>query len=472
VGYQVHTSGDGPTCPWGSARADFYNVTGIPDVWVDGVLEQLGDFGSDQANYDNMLGLISQRLAEPTDLSIEMYGEPSGDQTYAITGVLSLDADGEARTFKLHLVDALANYPDSADGQYNNGVIQGYDLGEFSLQPGQSATIVHQLTFTDVSWSNQEDIRLAMIAQEPLGSGPAEIYNAEMMGWPFPKLLLCPADINGDEYVNVDDLFMVINAWGPCADCPEDINGDGFVNVDDLFEVMNGWGPCPSEPLGACCNWDGTCADMTWYDCMVQGNSEWFEGEECGSFDCPTLPTGACCLGTDCIGTYTEYECFVAGGIWYEGKDCDSYVCEWVYCDSASTNCDFEHISRVVCGTIDHTSDCGYYQDFTDVMTDMYLDVPSEITVENPEYWDTDIVTVWVDWNQNGQFTDSGEMFEFGDQGGNITVGIIMPPADAALGQTRMRVTLQYGGVPDPCAFFTYGEVEDYTVEVKPSLGR
>jgi hypothetical protein len=55
----------------------------------------------------------------------------------------------------------------------------------------------------------------------------------------------CPADINGDSLVNVDDLFAVLSAWGPCPGCPEDITGDGNVNVDDLFEVLNGWGPCP-----------------------------------------------------------------------------------------------------------------------------------------------------------------------------------------------------------------------------------
>jgi hypothetical protein len=27
--------------------------------------------------------------------------------------------------------------------------------------------------------------------------------------------------------------------------CPPDITGDGMVNIDDLFEVLNNWGPCP-----------------------------------------------------------------------------------------------------------------------------------------------------------------------------------------------------------------------------------
>jgi hypothetical protein len=54
----------------------------------------------------------------------------------------------------------------------------------------------------------------------------------------------CPADLNGDWLVNIDDLFLVLVVWGACDDCPEDINDDGVVDIDDLFAVLNAWGPC------------------------------------------------------------------------------------------------------------------------------------------------------------------------------------------------------------------------------------
>jgi hypothetical protein len=54
----------------------------------------------------------------------------------------------------------------------------------------------------------------------------------------------CPADVNGDDAVNVDDLFGVINHWGAGAG-PYDVNGDGVVDIDDLFGVLSAWGPCP-----------------------------------------------------------------------------------------------------------------------------------------------------------------------------------------------------------------------------------
>lgn len=52
-------------------------------------------------------------------------------------------------------------------------------------------------------------------------------------------------DVNGDGFVNVTDLLMVITAWGPCppapAVCPADVNDDGLVNVTDLLLVITNW---------------------------------------------------------------------------------------------------------------------------------------------------------------------------------------------------------------------------------------
>jgi hypothetical protein len=55
----------------------------------------------------------------------------------------------------------------------------------------------------------------------------------------------CPADVNGDDLVNANDLLAVIGAWGACAGCPADVNNDGSVNVTDLLTVIGAWGPCP-----------------------------------------------------------------------------------------------------------------------------------------------------------------------------------------------------------------------------------
>jgi hypothetical protein len=57
-------------------------------------------------------------------------------------------------------------------------------------------------------------------------------------------VLPCPADLDGNSIVNIDDLLAVINAWGQGAGNPADIDNNGIVNIDDLLTVINAWGGC------------------------------------------------------------------------------------------------------------------------------------------------------------------------------------------------------------------------------------
>jgi hypothetical protein len=54
----------------------------------------------------------------------------------------------------------------------------------------------------------------------------------------------CPADLNGDTFVNGDDLGLLLTSWGACAGCTADLNSDGFVNGDDLGQLLVAWGAC------------------------------------------------------------------------------------------------------------------------------------------------------------------------------------------------------------------------------------
>lgn len=54
----------------------------------------------------------------------------------------------------------------------------------------------------------------------------------------------CPADVNGDDQVDIDDLFAILAHWGEGAG-QYDVNEDGLVNIDDVFAVLADWGPCP-----------------------------------------------------------------------------------------------------------------------------------------------------------------------------------------------------------------------------------
>ncbi len=57
----------------------------------------------------------------------------------------------------------------------------------------------------------------------------------------------CPADVNGDGTVGINDLLELLAAWGPCACCAADINGDGTAGINDLLEMFAAWGDCVSQ---------------------------------------------------------------------------------------------------------------------------------------------------------------------------------------------------------------------------------
>jgi hypothetical protein len=86
-------------------------------------------------------------------------------------------------------------------------------------------------------------------------------------------------------------------------------------------------------------------------------------------------------------------------------------------------------------------------------------------------YYSTDDIGVWIDWNQNDIFTDPGENVICAysvPSAGNYT---ILVPEDAPDGATRMRVRIKYynNNCGSPCGTTTYGEVEDYTIVVNSS---
>jgi hypothetical protein len=57
----------------------------------------------------------------------------------------------------------------------------------------------------------------------------------------------CPADLNDDGNVNVQDMVALILDWGcvdPPGPCAGDVNGDGVVNVQDLVQLILAWGVC------------------------------------------------------------------------------------------------------------------------------------------------------------------------------------------------------------------------------------
>ena len=144
------------------------------------------------------------------------------------------------------------------------------------------------------------------------------------------------------------------------------------------------------------------------------------------------------------------------------------------YCAAGATSTAFEKISNVTFGTINNnsTSTAGY-ENFTNLSTSVIAGQSLPISVSISGAFSTDQVLVWIDLNQNGNFTDAGELVYTSAQGVGPHVGNVTVPATAATGTTRMRVRMHDAGAgpnATPCGNSTYGQVEDYTVNIQPCV--
>ncbi|WP_456438098.1 reprolysin-like metallopeptidase [Psychroserpens sp.] len=153
----------------------------------------------------------------------------------------------------------------------------------------------------------------------------------------------------------------------------------------------------------------------------------------------------------------------------------DPIVIPITYCASSGTTQFETGVTRVIFGTIDNADgspkDVGY-EDFTNISTDITQGTSVDLTV----HVDTDgnftvHAFVWIDWNKDGDFDDSGEEYDLGDitdvpDGALPTLPITIPES-MIFGNTRMRVSAQYDADPTSCLTNFDGEVEDYTVNVK-----
>ena len=141
------------------------------------------------------------------------------------------------------------------------------------------------------------------------------------------------------------------------------------------------------------------------------------------------------------------------------------------HCFSTATDtADLLSIQGVNFNTIANTNTSeDVYSDFTSISTVVSKSTTYNISI-TPRY---NVATtnavgygVWIDYNGNGDFTDSGEnVFTVAPvTGGNTVNGMITIPSTISTGNVRMRVSMKFNDIPDPCETFQYGEVEDYTV--------
>lgn len=155
------------------------------------------------------------------------------------------------------------------------------------------------------------------------------------------------------------------------------------------------------------------------------------------------------------------------------------------YCGGITASAAVYPISSVTLNGVTNTSPAAtgspVYEDFTGTSFNVLRGLSYPINVIGTGAGTNRFgMTVFIDWNQDGDFSDAGEQyfttspFVGGAAATNNLTGTIVVPDNALTGATRMRVKYNFNSsatsiisaLSDPCGNMGNGQVEDYTINV------
>jgi vibriolysin len=137
------------------------------------------------------------------------------------------------------------------------------------------------------------------------------------------------------------------------------------------------------------------------------------------------------------------------------------------YCDSSANSQAYEYIAGVAVANLNNSSGSSGYTDFTYLTANMTQGnsvnvslTPGFVGSSYTEWW-----RIWIDYNGDHDFADSGEQV-FSGSGSSVVSGNFTVPTSSLIGATRMRVSMSYSTYPPYCGTYAEGEVEDYTANI------
>lgn len=157
------------------------------------------------------------------------------------------------------------------------------------------------------------------------------------------------------------------------------------------------------------------------------------------------------------------------------------------YCTHKGGDATVESLAKVEFGTINNpsTNNKVGYEDFTKISGDFarsssyLMKLTPKLSTNPGDFLASVRYLVYIDYNGDGDFTDPGEAVWMSEENRELS-GVsttITIPETAKLGHTRMRIAiksvlnLSYPPVfGDACGDFGWGQVEDYTLNIKAKL--
>jgi hypothetical protein len=139
------------------------------------------------------------------------------------------------------------------------------------------------------------------------------------------------------------------------------------------------------------------------------------------------------------------------------------------YCN-AVTEYEDEYISAVWMQGIINSSEWQSNVEIYNQVATMNVNSDYIVTVGAGNYYNGDSVSIWIDYDHSDTYDDDEE-YRIKFKGVDIFQDTINIPSnsDFEYGLTRMRVRLTYNTTPEPCGTLSYGETEDYFVDIQYS---
>lgn len=144
-----------------------------------------------------------------------------------------------------------------------------------------------------------------------------------------------------------------------------------------------------------------------------------------------------------------------------------SVVNNTTYCDARGLSAGYEWINAVTVGTWSNNSGSnnGYGNFVNATVRNVVIGASNVVLLPGfsgtsyNEHW-----RIWIDLNRD--FIFSANELLFSGSGTSLLTGTLTVPSTTPTGPARMRVSMSYGNPAAACGTFSYGEVEDYSINI------
>lgn len=297
---------------------------------------------------------------------------------------------------------------------------------------------------------------------------------------PISPVTVTPSDAAWHEYTFNMNAYAGQQVYVAIQCTSEDQFGfavDDFKIIDNVLPTVAPECATLVSPANAATNVPYISNTLTWTAATTGGAADSYDVYLDKNANPTTLVTntsGTSYTATNLDGASVYYWKIVPKNAIGSASGCATFsftTADPTYCTAGATSTSFEKITNVTFADINNNSTAiAGYEDFTSVTGNVTAGSTYTFTATfSGTSFDTDQVLVWIDFNNDKDFNDADEQVLVTTTKKSPWTGSITIPANATIGNTRMRVRLHdtsFGQNTTPCGTSNYGQVEDYTLSI------